>query len=364
MKKIELAIIGAGPAGIAAATTAAKFGVQTTLIDEYVRPGGQLIKQTHKFFGSEAHKAGIRGIDIARQFCSELEASNVELMMGTTVWSIFDSKILSVCHGGITEQIRAEKTIIATGASENAISFPGWTLPGVMTAGAAQTSMNVNRILPGKRVLMVGAGNVGCIIAYQLLQAGAEEVTIIEAKPEIGAYAVHSAKVARLGMRILTSHTVKEVLGDGYVEKAVIVGLDKDFVPILGTEESLDLDMVCIACGLSPMTELAYVAKCEFVWSPILGGFIPKVDAHLESSVEGIYIAGDCGGVEEASTAIEEGTIAAISVAETLGYLFPATAAALRNNAYQRLNELRSGPFGQTRADAKNSLHVKANTNE
>jgi NADPH-dependent 2,4-dienoyl-CoA reductase/sulfur reductase-like enzyme len=124
MKKIELAIIGAGPAGIAAATTAAKFGVQTTLIDEYVRPGGQLIKQTHKFFGSEAHKAGIRGIDIARQFCSELEASNVELMMGTTVWSIFDSKILSVCHGGITEQIRAEKPIIATGVPKMLFHSP------------------------------------------------------------------------------------------------------------------------------------------------------------------------------------------------------------------------------------------------
>ena len=213
MKRTELAIIGAGPAGLSAACQAARLGVQTLLIDEYTRPGGQLIKQIHKFFGSEAHKAGVRGIDIAAGFLKELEESPVEMMLGASVWSIFPNRVLSVAVDGRTQQIRAEKIILATGASENALGFPGWTLPGVMTAGAAQTSMNINRILPGKKVLMIGAGNVGVIISYQLLQAGAQEVTIIEAKDQIGAYQVHASKVKRLGVDILTGHTVKEVTG-------------------------------------------------------------------------------------------------------------------------------------------------------
>lgn len=364
MRTTELAIIGAGPAGLAAACQAFRLGIKTILIDEYVCPGGQLIKQIHKFFGSHDHHAGTRGIRIARKFLDELEKSDVELMMSTTVWSIFNSKILSVAHNGITEQIRAESIIIATGASENAISFPGWTLPGVMTAGAAQTSANVNRVLPGKRVLMVGAGNVGCIVAYQLLQAGSEQITIVEAKPTVGAYSVHSAKVARLGVRILTSHTVLGVTGDGYVERATIAALDETMTPIPGTEEVLDVDTVCIAVGLSPLAGLAHLAGCEFTWNGILGGFVPLVDAQLETTVKGVYIAGDCGGVEEASTAIEEGRIAAISVAEQLGYVFAGKAADLRAQAYYRLNELRGGSFGQAKADAKAVLNEECKTYE
>ena len=357
MRTTELAIIGAGPAGLAAACQAARLGVKALLIDEYTRPGGQLIKQIHKFFGSEAHKAGIRGIDIAAGFLRELEDSDVEIMLGATVWAIFPTRVISVAVNGRTEQIRAETIILATGASENAIHFPGWTLPGVMTAGAAQTSMNINRVLPGKKVLMVGAGNVGAIISYQLLQAGAQQVTIIEAKGEVGAYQVHANKVRRLGVEILTGHTVKEVAGRGHVERATIVAVDDHFRPIPGTERSLEVDMVCLACGLTPLCDLARLAKCKFTWNPVLGGNIPLVNDRMETTVDGIYVAGDCGGVEEASSAIEEGTIAAISAAESLGLLFAARAAEMRLGAHERLNDLRSGRFGQVRREAKDALN-------
>ena len=357
MKTTELAVIGAGPAGLAAACQAARLGVKTLLIDEHLRPGGQLIKQIHKFFGSEAHKAGVRGIDIAAGFLAELQNSNVEMLLGASVWSIFPSRVISVAKEGRCRQIRAEKIILATGASENAIHFPGWTLPGVMTAGAAQTSMNLNRVLPGRRVLMVGAGNVGAIIAYQLLQAGAERVTVIEAKREVGAYQVHAGKVRRLGVDILTSHTVQEVLGGGYVERAVIVQVDERFRPVPGSERTLDVDMVCLACGMTPLSDLARLAKCRFAWSPALGGSIPLVNDRMESTADGIYVAGDCGGVEEASTAIEEGAIAAISAAESLGLVFAARAAQMRRDAHLRLNDLRSGQFAQARREAKDALN-------
>lgn len=357
MKRTELAIIGAGPAGLSAACQAARLGVQTLLIDEYTRPGGQLIKQIHKFFGSEAHKAGVRGIDIAAGFLKELEESPVEVMLGASVWSIFPNRVLSVAVDGRTQQIRAEKIILATGASENALGFPGWTLPGVMTAGAAQTSMNINRILPGKKVLMIGAGNVGVIISYQLLQAGAQEVTIIEAKDQIGAYQVHASKVKRLGVDILTGHTVKEVTGNGRVEKAVITAVDQRYQPVPGTERTLEVDLVCLACGLTPLSDLARLAGCRFTWSPLMGNYIPLVNDKMETTVDGVYVAGDCGGVEEASTAIEEGTVAAISAAESLGLVFAARAAQLRQEARQRLCDLRSGAFGEPRRLAKDALN-------
>lgn len=357
MRTIELAVIGAGPAGLSAANQAASFGIETMLIDEYVQPGGQLIKQTHKFFGSQEHRAGLRGIKIAKEFCNSLECMNIEKLMGATVWGVFNSKILSVCQAAKTTQIRAEKMIIATGAAENALYFPGWTLPGVVTAGAAQTFMNLHRILLGKRILIVGAGNVGCIVAYQLLQAGADSITIVDAKSLISAYDVHAQKIKRMGVRILPSHTIVRALGQDHVEKAIVKRVDSSFTPIDGTDIALNVDLICIACGLNPLAELARLAECKFTWSGVLGGFVPLANHKRETTVEGIYVAGDCAGIEEASTAIEEGEIAAISVGESLGYIFSARASKRRAESYQRLSELRSGPFGEERAIAKELIH-------
>jgi len=356
MLRAEVTVIGAGPAGTSAACEAAKAGAQTVLIDEYVRPGGQLTKQIHKFFGSSEHQAGVRGIDIASKLFDEIKRLGVKQMMGTTVWGFFDSNKLGLAHDGRSELLRAEKVILATGASENALAFPGWTLPGVMGAGAAQTLINLHRVLPGQRVLMVGAGNVGCIIAYQLMQAGAEVVAVVEAQPTIGAYSVHSAKIAREGVPLLTSHTVKAAHGVDRIEKVTIVEVDRKWRPIGGTEQDLEVDTLCIAVGLTPLSELAWLAKCKFTWVPALGGYVPLYTRLLETTVKGVYVAGDCAGIEEASTAMEEGRIAGISAAETLGYITQQKACSLRALAYQRLHEFRVGPFGQMRAQGKEAL--------
>lgn len=353
MLKTEVAVIGAGPAGMTAACEAAKMGAKVVLIDEYACPGGQLTKQIHKFFGSKEHRAGVRGIDIARLLFEEIKTLDVEQKMGTTVWGFFDFNKLGIVQTGRSQLLRAERVIIATGASENALAFPGWTLPGVMGAGAAQTMVNLHRVLPGDRVLMVGAGNVGCIISYQLMQAGAEIVALVDAQPNIGAYSVHSAKVAREGVPILTSHTVKAAHGRDQVEGVTIVEVDNKWQPIPGTEKELEVDTICIAVGLTPLSELARLAKCKFTWIPALGGHVPLYNRLLETTIKGVYVAGDCGGIEEASTAMEEGRIAGISAAESLGYITQQRACLLRAEAYRRLQEFRTGPFGCMRAEAK-----------
>ncbi|NIS70598.1 MAG: FAD-dependent oxidoreductase, partial [Proteobacteria bacterium] len=262
MLSTEVAVIGAGPAGLNAAIEAAKLGAEVMLIDENLKLGGQLTKQIHKFFGSEHHGAGIRGIDIAVDLIGQAGQAGVKMQPNTAVWGLYDGKVLALNDEKVTYRLSAEKIILATGASENAVAFPGWTLPGVMGAGAAQTIVNVYRVLPGRKILIVGAGNVGLIVAYQLMQAGADVVAVLEVLPSIGGYGVHASKIARYGVPIRTSHTIMEAKGTDAVESAVIVQVDERGNPIPGSEESLEVDTICIAAGLTPLTELAWIAEC------------------------------------------------------------------------------------------------------
>lgn len=353
MESVEVAVIGAGPAGLAASIEAAKQGAEVVLIDENNRPGGQLFKQIHKFFGSKSHMAGIRGINIATKLLKECEKYKVKTLLNTVAFGLFEKNRMGLVNEDKKSLLQAKKIILATGASENVLNFPGWTLPGVMGAGALQTMMNVNRVLPGKRILMIGSGNVGLIVSYQALQAGAEVVAIVEAAPQIGGYGVHAAKIRRAGVPILISHTAQKVFGNDYVEGAVIVRLDKKWKPILGSEKKIKVDVVCLSVGLNPLTELAWMAGCKFVYIPALGGHIPIHNWNMESSKKDLYIAGDLTGVEEASTALEEGRLAGLAVAESLGYLKRREVFKRKTEIRKRLAALRAGPFGETRRKLK-----------
>lgn len=191
-----VAVVGSGPAGLMAALTAARMGAPVVLIDENEQPGGQLRKQIHKFFGSNVHRAGVRGYHIAHELIKDCSAAGVEILNDTIVFSL-KGRTLGLSRGDDTFYLKADAVILATGASENTVAFPGCTLPGVMGAGAAQTFVNLHRVLPGSRVLMVGGGNVGLIVSYQLLQAGAQVVGVVEALPRLSGYQVHAAKIKR-----------------------------------------------------------------------------------------------------------------------------------------------------------------------
>lgn len=353
MEYVEVAVIGAGPAGLAASIEAAKAGAEVVLIDENNRPGGQLFKQIHKFFGSKSHMAGIRGINIATKLLEDCEKFGVKTLLNTVAFGLFEENRIGLANKDKKSILRAKRIILATGASENVLNFPGWTLPGVMGAGALQTMMNVNRVLPGKRILMIGSGNVGLIVSYQALQAGAKVVAIVEAAPQIGGYGVHAAKIRRAGVPILISHTVKKVFGNDCVEGAVIVRLDKKWKPILGSEKKIKVDVVCLSVGLNPLTELAWMAGCKFVYIPALGGHIPIHNWNMESSKKDLYVAGDLTGVEEASTALEEGKLAGLAVAESLGYLKREKASKRKAEIREQLIALRAGPFGELRRKLK-----------
>ncbi len=351
----EIAIVGAGAAGLTAAIEARRAGAQVTVVDENRSPGGQLFKQLHKFFGSKSHRAGVRGFDIGEQLLAESEDCSVEVLLDTVCWGMFEGNNLALKCNGHSELLHYRKLILATGASENGLAFPGWTLPGVMGAGAAQTLVNVHRVLPGRRVLTVGTGNVGLIVSYQLLQAGAEVVAIIEGLPRIGGYGVHASKIRRAGVPILTSHTILRAGGVDCVSSATIARVDEDWRPIPGTEQTLEVETVCLAVGLSPMSELAWMAGCQFIYAPSMGGHIPLHNEDMEATVPDIYVAGDIAGVEEASTAMEEGRLAGLAAAEALGYVSEETRQR-KSGARHVLDQLRAGPFGEGRRRVKSEI--------
>ena len=360
MIEAEVAIIGAGPAGLCASIEAAKRGLEVLLFDEHSRAGGQLFKQIHKFFGSQDHKAGRRGFEIARELMEEAENLRIELCLESRALGLFEDKVIGIEKNRQIQAVKAEAIILATGASENSIAFPGWTLPGVMGAGAVQTMVNLHRVLPGKRVLMVGSGNVGLIVCYQLLQAGADVVAVVEAKGEIGGYGVHSARVRRAGVPILISHTVVQANGRDGVESAIIGQVDEQGRAISGSERVLNVDLICLAVGLSPLAELAWMAGCRCLFSSELGGYVPVHDRDMRTTERGIYVAGDISGVEEASTAMEEGRLAGISVAQELGYIDNLEAGRIKKEINQRLRYLRQGPFGNNRYKAKKEVVAAA----
>jgi thioredoxin reductase/Fe-S-cluster-containing hydrogenase component 2 len=343
MLETEIAIVGAGPSGLSAACGAAQFGSKVMVFDESSSPGGQLVKQIHKFFGSKEHLAGVRGLDIGKKLFDKALSLGVDVRLNTIVWGYFEER-LAVVFNNQVEMVKAEKIIVAAGAFENTLSFPGWTLPGVMGAGGAQTMMNLHRVLPGNKILMVGAGNVGLIVTYQLLQAGAEVVAVVEAAPKIGGYQVHAAKIRRAGVPILTSFTIKEALGKNRVEKAVIAQVGKNFTTISNTERELEVDTICLSVGLTPLTELLRLIGCKMEYVSTLGGYIPVHNKNMETSISGIYVAGDVTGIEEASIAMEEGRIAGTAAAESLGHVTARKARDIKMKAEVRLSQLRLDP--------------------
>ena len=351
MKDVELVVVGGGPAGLCASLEAARAGAQTLLLDENDRAGGQLFKQVHRFFGSRHHGAGKRGYVIAGELADECLKAGVEVRLSSSVLGFFPGGELMVDAPEGVYLVRPRTAVIATGASERCMAFPGWTLPGVMGAGAAQTLVNVHGVLPGKRVLMVGAGNVGLIVSYQLLQAGADVVGIVDIADCVSGYEVHSDRVKREGVPIFLNHRILAVEGEGGVESLLVENVSK------GKAVRFSADSLCLALGFTPLAELASMRGCRMVFREELGGYLPWHDAEMRTDRPGVYVAGDAAGIEEASVAMEEGRMAGISAAEELGLLSGGQATARKAAVRRRLQGLRSGPYGMDKLAAKDSIH-------
>lgn len=362
MKQVEILVVGGGPAGLCAAINAAEEGAKVLVLERNEELGGQLIKQTHMFFGSEKQHASVRGVDIATILFNKIdELENIEIIKNSTVLAIYDDGIVTAEIDGKYTKIKSQRIIVTTGASEKTLVFPNNDLPGIYGAGAVQTLMNVYGVKPGDNVLMVGAGNIGLIVSYQLMQAGVKVKAILDGAPQIGGYLVHASKVRRMGVPIYTGYTVKEAYGKDYLEKATIVKLDEKWQPIDGTEEDFEVDVLCISVGLTPLAELLWQAVCEMKYVGQLGGFVPVRTEDLETTTEGIFVAGDVCGVEEATSAMVEGYLAGLTAAESLGYEI--TDFEERKQDYlQQLESLRSGHVGDKIREGLDQVTIRCET--
>jgi len=348
MRKIELVIIGGGPAGLSAAKMAAESGVKSLIVERDFKVGGQLVKQTHMFFGSEKQYAKTRGIDIAKILVKDvLEYPDlIEIMTETTVVGLYQDKVVTLLQNEKYIKIKTDAIIIATGASEKVLAFENNDLPGIYGAGAVQTLMNVHGVLPGQKVVMVGSGNIGLIVSYQLLQAGVNVLCVLEAAKTIGGYKVHASKLKRLGVDIKTSYSVKKAIGKDYLEKVMISKLNDQWEFIEGTEEELTIDSLCISVGLTPLSSLLRMIGVEMKYVSYLGGLVPLIDKNHETSIKNVFVAGDVCGVEEASSAIVEGYLTGLVASKELGKKH-SNYDELYLDFKAQLDNLRSGPFGE-----------------
>jgi len=298
--EVECLVVGGGPAGLTAAIELGKAGVRTLIVDDKHRLGGKLVLQTHKFFGSiEACHAGTRGIDIATRLEKEVRGfEHVRIWLNSTVLAVFSDRRVGILREGQYFVVRPDVLLVAAGAREKSLVFPGNTLPGVYGAGAFQTLVNRDLVRPTGRLFVIGGGNVGLIAAYHALQAGIAVVGLCEALPECGGYKVHRDKLARMGVPIYTSHTIVRAEGDREVSGAVIAQVDRNWKVVPGTEKRFECDTILVAVGLDPVNEFLEKAR-EFG--------LPAV------------AAGDSEEIAEASAAMFTGRIRGLEVARRLG---------------------------------------------
>ncbi|MGC9056986.1 MAG: FAD-dependent oxidoreductase [Candidatus Saccharicenans sp.] len=320
--EVQVLIIGGGPAGLTAAIELGRLGVNCLLVDDKHRLGGKLVLQTHRFFGSiEAVYAGTRGIDIATKLENEVrQYPSVKIWLQSTALAVFsDKKVGILKEGEKYALVKPEIILVASGAREKSLAFPGNDLPGVYGAGAFQTLVNRDLVRPAEKLFIVGGGNVGLIAGYHALQAGIQVVGLVEVMPECGGYKVHKDKLARLGVPIMTSHTVLRANGKESVESITIARVDEKFQPIEGTEKTFACDTVLIAIGLDPVNEFYLKAK-EFGLSA--------------------YAAGDAEEIAEASAAIFSGRIRGLEIARELGLY----SGEIPSSWYETANILKSKP--------------------
>jgi thioredoxin reductase len=325
----DLLISGAGPAGLAAAVAAA--GLSVIIIDERSKPGGQYFKQPGKGFAITPSALDAQFSEGAA-FIADVAASPAQLMAGRSAWSARrDGQHIVVETSGPEgpARITAARLIIATGATEKPWPMPGWTLPGVMTTGAAQTLLRSGAVSPGSRVLVAGNGPLNIQLANELLNAGVAVAAVVEQAPRPGlaraasalAMARHGAGLAVQGVRqlarlrgagvpLLFGHVVCRAEGAERVERAVVAATRPD--GSMGPERGFEVDALCIGAGFQPQAELARALGCRLAWTD--GAMAVVRDDDGRTSLGNVFVAGDGGGLGGARAALAQGTLAGLAV--------------------------------------------------
>ncbi len=328
----EVLVIGAGPGGLAAAIAARQAGATVLVLDERSGPGGQYFKQVATAGPGIAgpdpqHRAGARLIETA-------VGLGVEIRSSCLVWGAFAPRVFMATDRHGTTRFEPRAAIVATGAYERGWPVPGWTLPGVMTTGAAQTLWRTARRLPGQRILVAGNGPLNLQLAAELLGGGAIVVAVVEAAvrpgarqlPALLAMAAASPGLLRNGWR---DDATRRRAGTPLIHGRVIAGIEQlpgglhvRLATPDGTADprSLEADVVCLGYGFEPSNELLRALGCGHDFDTARRQLATRRDADGQTDVPGIYALGDCTGLGGAMAAQAEGTLTGTAVARALGH--------------------------------------------
>jgi NADPH-dependent 2,4-dienoyl-CoA reductase/sulfur reductase-like enzyme len=325
----EILVVGGGPAGLAAAIAARRAGARVMLIDERSSLGGQYFKQLAADRGIAADRQHRRG----EELIEEALRLGVDARPDMTVWGAFPGNELLAGANRTVVRFRPQRLILATGAYERAVPVPGWTLPGVMTTGAAQTLWRTARRLPGRRVLIAGNGPLNLQLATELLSGGAEVLAVVEAaapfprKPAalvrmaiaspalMGEGVLHRARLLAAGVPLVHGSVIRRIdSGEGRLEVRV-AGID-------GSRETAfrDVDAVCLGYGFEPSNELLRALDVRHDFDAARGYLVPQRDRDGRTSDTAIFAVGDCTGLGGANAALVEGRIAGTAAAADLGH--------------------------------------------
>ncbi len=376
VEQADLLVVGAGPAGLAAATEAARHGARVVVVDESPEPGGALRLQLHEDVRQNDRPTWRVGLAEARKLAADAATAGVRLITGTSVWGAFpgwEAYLTPVdpgFPGNPPDLVRASAMLIATGAAQHPLGLPGWTLPGVLSAGAAQILLNVHRVPPGRRAVVVGVDPLGILVARQLTLGGVEVAAILPPAPApyaIGAAAPDAldhgldrfaertnAVVKRSGAGmaervasiwetpIMLRRAATAIVGTDHVEGVLVARVDDAGQPIRGTDERWDVDVVVASAGLFPLVDLVQSVGCPLVHIAELGGHVPLHGPNLETPIPGLFVAGSVTGVAPFPVAAAQGRLAGRTAAAHAGRLAADTAADEMARASSDLEQTRS----------------------
>jgi thioredoxin reductase len=338
-RHVPVVVVGAGAAGVAAAIAAARSGAQVLLVDENPVDNDMMAMDVPLYFGQRMQESVrnralmMERVVEANPGLAEAHEAGVDVQLGTCVWGAFvngptvlelPGPLLGLADDRRSWLVGYDRLVVAAGARDVAMGFPGWERAGAMGASGACSLLTRYRALAADRMVIVGSGSLGLATAALALLHRVEIAGVVEVGDVVrGEPAVAAALTAR-GVPIYTSHTIREARGKvGEVESVVVVQVDGELKPVAGSEREIKCDAICLALGLAPNVELLPLvgARLEFV-SP-LGGWVPQLNELMQTTVPMVFAAGDCAGIHDGmladpDIARSQGHAAGTAAAESL----------------------------------------------